>query len=182
MHLKFRGSHLGFFHFRFGRTVFPVSPSGMLDLKNVCLAVGISIISCWLPCLEAEIHAIKVFRPPYWIFPLPIKSHSIPIYSNGKLDPNSRQRRWKFIDILSVSGVITPFILIFFFLFYNFRFCGRHIGILDDDGNARIVTSHSPDIFRKSHQRISVYYMWFRNGSEKIGLGGNFTPRPPVKL
>ena len=64
--------------------------------------------------------------------------------------------------------------------FYNFRFGGRHIGILDDDGHARIKPSHSPDIFRKSHQRISVYYMWFRNGSEKIGLGGNFNP--PVKL
>ena len=67
--------------------------------------------------------------------------------------------------------------------FYNFRFGGHHIGILDNDGHARIMPSHSPDIFRKSHQRISVYYMWFRNGSEKIGLGGNFTPPPyPVML
>ena len=68
----------------------PIGPSGMLDLKNVGLAVGISIISRWLPCLEAEIHAIEVCRPPSWIFPLPVKLHSIPIYSNGKLDPNSR--------------------------------------------------------------------------------------------
>ena len=36
------------------------------------------------------------------------------------------------------------------------------------------------DIFRKSHQRISVYSMWFRNGSEKISLSGNFTP--PFRL
>ena len=68
----------------------PISPSGMLDLKNVGLAVEILIITCWSPCLEAEIHAIEVFRPTYWIFPLQVKSHSIPIYSNGKLDPNSR--------------------------------------------------------------------------------------------
>ena len=66
----------------------PISPSGMLDLKNV--GVGISVISCWLPCLKAEIHAIDVFRPPSWIFPLPVKLHSILIYSIGKLDPKSR--------------------------------------------------------------------------------------------
>ena len=67
----------------------PLSPSGMLDLKKVGSAVGISVIS-WLPCLKAEIHAIEVFRPPSWIFPLPVKLHSIPIYSIGKLDPKSR--------------------------------------------------------------------------------------------
>ena len=68
----------------------PISPSGMLDLKNVDIAVGISVISCWLPCLGVEIHAIEVFRPPSRIYPLPVKSHSIPIYSNGKLDPKCR--------------------------------------------------------------------------------------------
>ena len=62
--------------------------------------------------------------------------------------------------------------------FNNFRFGGRHIGILDDDGHARIVPSHSPDMFRESHQRISVYYMWFRNGNEKIGLGVILPPPP----
>ena len=67
-----------------------LSPSGMLDLKNVGIAVGISVISCWSPCLEAEIHAIEVFRPPSCIFPLPVKSHSIPIYSTGKLDTKSK--------------------------------------------------------------------------------------------
>ena len=45
----------------------PISPSGMLDLKNVGLAVGILVKSCWLPCLEAEKHAIEVVRPPSWI-------------------------------------------------------------------------------------------------------------------
>ena len=68
----------------------PISPSGMLDLKNVGLAFGISLVSCWLPCLEAEIHATEVFRPPSWVFPLPVKAHSIPIYPNVKLDPKSR--------------------------------------------------------------------------------------------
>ena len=68
----------------------PISPSGMLDLENVGIGVEISVISCWLPCLKAEIHAIEVFRPPSWIFPLPFKLHSIPIYSIGKVDPKSR--------------------------------------------------------------------------------------------
>ena len=67
-----------------------ISPSGMLDLNNVGFAVGISVISCWSPCLKAEIHAIEVFRPPSWIFTLPVKSHSIRIYSNGEMDPKSR--------------------------------------------------------------------------------------------
>ena len=65
-----------------------ISPSGMLDLRNVGLAVEISVISCVLPCLEAEIHAFEVFGPPSWIFP--VKSHSILIYPNGKLAPKSR--------------------------------------------------------------------------------------------
>ena len=68
----------------------PISPSGMLDLKSVGSAVEISVISWWLPCLKAEIHAIEVFRPPAWIFPLLVKLHSIPIYFIGKLDPKSR--------------------------------------------------------------------------------------------
>ena len=49
------------------------SPVEMLDPKNVGLAVGISLTSC----LEAEIHAFEVWRPPSWIFPLPVWSHSI---------------------------------------------------------------------------------------------------------
>ena len=58
--------------------------------QKVGLAVGISVISCWLPCLKAEIHAIEVLRPPSWIFLLPVKLHYIFIHSIGKLDPKSR--------------------------------------------------------------------------------------------
>ena len=66
-----------------------ISPSGMLNLDNVGLAVGISVIFCWLPCLKAESPAIEMFRPPSWIFILPVELHSIPIYYIGKLDPKS---------------------------------------------------------------------------------------------
>ena len=49
------------------------------------MAVGISLISC----LGAEIHAFEVWRPPSWIFPLPVRSHSILMSPNGKLDPKN---------------------------------------------------------------------------------------------
>ena len=64
-----------------------ISLSRMLDLKNVGLAVGIKVISCWLSCLKAEIHAIEVFKSPSWLCPLPVKLHSISIYSIGKPNP-----------------------------------------------------------------------------------------------
>ena len=54
-----------------------------LDPENIGIAVGISLISC----LEAEIHAFKVFWPPSWIFPLPVWSPSLLIGCSGLLDP-----------------------------------------------------------------------------------------------
>ena len=63
-----------------------ISPSGMLDLKNVGLAVG--ILSPF--CLEAEKHAIKECQPPSWIFPIPVWSHSIFMSTNGMLDPEKQ--------------------------------------------------------------------------------------------
>ena len=66
-----------------------ISPSGMLDLKNVGFAVGISVKSCVLPCLEAEIHAFEVFSA-ILDFSTSVKSHSIRIYSNGEMDLKSK--------------------------------------------------------------------------------------------
>ena len=57
-------------------------PNGKLDPENIGIAVGISLISR----LGAEIHALKVKRPPSWIFLLPVWSHSIRISPSGKLD------------------------------------------------------------------------------------------------
>ena len=51
----------------------PTSSSGMLDLKNIDIAVGIPLISC----LWAQRHAIEVERSPSWICPLPVRSYSI---------------------------------------------------------------------------------------------------------
>ena len=48
-------------------------------------AVGIALISS----VQAEIHALEVYRSPSWICPLPVWSHSIPMSSNGKLDPEN---------------------------------------------------------------------------------------------
>ena len=59
-----------------------MSPNGKLDPKNIGIAVEISLISC----LEAEIHALEVWRPPSWMFPLTVWSPSLPIGSRGLLD------------------------------------------------------------------------------------------------
>ena len=67
-----------------------MSPSGMLDLKNVGFAVRISVISCVLPCLGAKIHAFEVFWPSSWIFSLPVKSNSIHIHPSGEMNQKSR--------------------------------------------------------------------------------------------
>ena len=60
-----------------------MSPNGKLDYENIGIAVEIS----WISCLEAEIHAFEVKRPPSWIFPLPVCLYSFPIGSSGLLDP-----------------------------------------------------------------------------------------------
>ena len=62
-----------------------MSPSGKLDSENIGIAVEISLMSR----LEAEIHAFEVWRPPSWIFPIPVWSHSLLVCPNGKLDPEN---------------------------------------------------------------------------------------------
>ena len=62
-----------------------MSPNGKLDPENIGIAVGISLITC----LGAEIYAFDVWRPPSWIFPFPVWSHSLLIGSSGLLDPNT---------------------------------------------------------------------------------------------
>ena len=46
------------------------------------VAVGIALISN----VQAQIHAFEFDRPPSWIFPLPVQSHSILMSLKGKLD------------------------------------------------------------------------------------------------
>ena len=53
--------------------------------RNIGIAVGSSLMSC----LGAKIHAFEALRPPCWIFPLPVWSHSILMSFNGKLDPEN---------------------------------------------------------------------------------------------
>jgi hypothetical protein len=79
-----RGRHLGFLTSGYVGQ-YSHEPNGKLDPENIDVAVGISLI----PCLEAEIHAFEVQRPPSWIFPLPVRSHSILMSPNGKLDPEN---------------------------------------------------------------------------------------------
>ena len=65
--------------------IIPTSSSGMLDLKNVGMAVGIPFTSC----LRAQRHAIEVEKSPSSIFPLPVWSHNILTSPNGMLDPEN---------------------------------------------------------------------------------------------
>ena len=62
-----------------------MSTNGMLDPEKTGIAVGISLISC----LGAEIKAFEVERPPSWIFPFPVWSHSLFVCLNGKQDPEN---------------------------------------------------------------------------------------------
>ena len=62
-----------------------MSSIGKLNPGNIGIAVGNSLISC----LEAEIHAFEVLKLPSWIFPLPVRSHSILMSPNEKLDPKN---------------------------------------------------------------------------------------------
>ena len=60
-----------------------MSFNGKLDPENIGIAVEIPLISCQ----GAKIHAFEVFRPPSWIFPIPVCLFSLLIGSNGLLDP-----------------------------------------------------------------------------------------------
>ena len=62
-----------------------MSPIGKLDPEYIGITVGIPLISC----LEAEIHAFEVLRPPSRIFPSPVRSFSILMSPNVKLDPEN---------------------------------------------------------------------------------------------
>ena len=57
-------------------------PDGKLDPKTMREAVGIALKSS----VQAQIHAYEVYRPPSWIFPLPVWLHSFLMSYNGKLD------------------------------------------------------------------------------------------------
>ena len=63
------------FHLRFGYTIFPEVPIECWTPQNIGIAVVVLLISC----LGAEINAFGVKCPPFWIFPLPVRSHSISI-------------------------------------------------------------------------------------------------------
>ena len=39
--------------------------------------------------MQAETHAFEAEKPPSWIFPLLVRSHSILMSLNGKLDPEN---------------------------------------------------------------------------------------------
>jgi len=101
MHFKYRGRYLLFFHFRFGRLVFPWVPMESRT-QSLYKVVGISLIA-------------YLYKRRYNDFYL------------------------RFMGNLAISGFSAAIL----------------------ESLVMIVPSHSPDIFRKSHQRISIYSNWF---------------------
>ena len=51
--------------------------------------MGVAVGNSSISCLGAEKHAIKVYWPQSWIFPLPVWSHSLLVSLIGKLDPEN---------------------------------------------------------------------------------------------
>ena len=90
-----------------------ISPNGKLDPEIIGIAVGISLSSC----LAAKIHAFEVWRPPSWIFPLPVWSHSILMSPNGKLNPGNIGIA---VGISLISGLGAEI--------HAFEVRGRHLG------------------------------------------------------
>ena len=106
-------------------------------------------------------------------------SHKFHYWIDGPL--KHRYNRWHFVDILSGRRDTTAVTMILWIIlqFPVLRPPYWNTGWW----HAQIVPFHSPEIFRKIHLGISVYSMWFRNGSEMIGLGTFLRPPPvPVKL
>ena len=147
----------------------------MLDLKNVSLAVRISVMSRVLPCLEAEIHVFEFLGRHLGFFHFRL-SRTVFLYIPMESWTNNLGNA---VEILLISRlwVEIPQLLSWYF-WKILQFPVLRPPYWNSGWWWTCVPSYSPDIFRKSHQSIFVYYMWFRNGSEKVGLRVNFTPPP----
>ena len=85
MHSKFISLHLGFFQQTVWSHSIPTNLIGLLNPKNIGADIDILLISH----LEAKICVFEVNRPPSWIFPHPVCSHSILSGLIGLSDPKN---------------------------------------------------------------------------------------------
>ena len=67
--------------------------------------------------MQATIHVFEIYRPPSWIFPIPVQSHSILMSPNGKLDPKNIGIAVEISLITCLDAEI-----------HAFEFRGRHLG------------------------------------------------------
>ena len=51
--------------------------------------MGVAVRIALISCVQAETHAYEIYRPPSWICLLPVRSHSILMSPNEKLDPEN---------------------------------------------------------------------------------------------
>jgi len=121
-------------------------------------------------CLEAEIHVMEIWGAASWILHLHLGAAFVAQFHTSPIDcwtPKHRYSHWHFVDILSGSGdfwenfIISPF-----------------MATLLDYWMVMKMPFHSPGIFWKSHQWISLNFITpcgFEMATKRLAWG-NFTP------
>jgi hypothetical protein len=74
-------------------------------LENMVVAFGISILSC----LQAEIHALPVYRPPSWISDFRLRRKVLGVVPLRCWTPKMWGSRWNFVVIMHTSWDIRYF-------------------------------------------------------------------------
>ena len=144
------------------------NPVVLFGPENKGIAVGISLLSC----VQAEVYAFEVQRPPSWIF------HFWLLTSDYHQCNTSGMSAAENVGAAVRSLFPTSAELKKYYMLYAVRklysllpVLSRHIGHLVGAGLVLFSSSCSPVIFRKIHLSISVNPYRLQNGSEKSGLG-----------
>ena len=133
---------------------------GLLDLDNICIAVGISLLSC----IQAELQVFQVLWPPSWISDFRLLNYfwlSSVLHKGNVCTQNHWCSRWTCVPNWCWTEDLLYFTS-FASLSYYSRFWTAMMAIwwmLDLLG-----CHHSPVIFRGSHQSVSVDSIRFKNG------------------
>jgi hypothetical protein len=115
--------------------------------------------------------SISGLAPAILQFRLPLTRDSIRKSATELLDPENMEVA---VGIL-FTGVIEAELCLGHLVYEptreHYRIGSHHIGFLGGTGAVQNVPFCSPIMFRKSHKGITINSVWFRNASEKIGLG-----------
>jgi hypothetical protein len=125
-------------------------------------------------------YILPVWRPPSWNSYFHLHCTVSTIAPVSSWTPKMWDSRWNFVPMCHRTWDNVLYV-IYELRYICHRFCGRPLGSQGGNIVAKNMPFCSQNIFRKSHQSVPLKSERFRNGSEKIGLGGNFTPPPLVK-